>query len=87
MRETYKNLIKTYLRYKFIETREALELTQEEMAERLSMSFVAYNEIEAGINLCSTTTFILFLINCSPDRELIFNEIQALLQGADQNVI
>ena len=48
MKNSFRKLIKDYLRVSFLQTRGALHLTQEQMADRLLMSTRAYAKLETG---------------------------------------
>lgn len=61
IRHDLEILLGKELRLLAIKTRERLELTQREMAERLSMSESSYSDIETGRTKCSTLTAILLL--------------------------
>ena len=45
MKKSFRKLIKDYLRVSFLQTRDALHLTQEQMAARLLMSTRAYAKV------------------------------------------
>lgn len=80
MREIYRIALKNFLRFEFLNARIQLQLTQEEMAEKLNISTVAYNEIENGVYLCSTTTLALFIANCCPNPEAFVQELQSIIE-------
>ena len=62
MREEKESLLKAELRVLAIKTRERLNLTQKEMARKLEMCERSYVDIESGVNMCGTLTFVLLLI-------------------------
>ena len=66
MKKSFCKLIKDYLRVSFLQTRDALHLTQEQMADRLLMSTRAYAKLEAGHSCCSLFTALIFLSAAVP---------------------
>lgn len=56
-----ENLLKGELRLLAIRTRDRLNLTQKEMADRLVMSESSYSDIETGVYMCGTLTTVLLL--------------------------
>ena len=61
MRNEKESLLKDELRLLAIRTRDRLDLTQREMAERLEMSESSYSDIETGKSNCGTLTTVLLL--------------------------
>lgn len=62
MRTEKETLLKNELRSLAIRTRDRLDLTQREMAERLEMNENSYSDIETGVYMCGTLTAILLLL-------------------------
>ena len=62
MRSEKESLLKDELRLLAIRTRDRLDLTQREMAERLEMSESSYSDIETGVYMCGTLTTMLLLL-------------------------
>ena len=62
MRTEKESLLKDELRLLAIRTRDRLDLTQREMAERLEMSENSYSDIETGVYMCGTLTAMLLLL-------------------------
>lgn len=62
MRNEKEGLLKDELRLLAIRTRDRLDLTQREMAERLEMSESSYSDIETGVYMCGTLTAMLLLL-------------------------
>ena len=62
MRIEKEMLLKDQLRLLAIRTRDRLDLTQREMAERLEMSESSYSDIETGVYMCGTLTAMLLLL-------------------------
>ncbi len=57
-----------------IRTRDRLQLTQKEMAERLEMSESSYSAIETGASMCGTLTAMLLLLE-HEDADVFLNEL------------
>ena len=76
MRTEKEMLLKDQLRLLAIRTRDRLDLTQREMAERLEMSESSYSDIETGVYMCGTLTAMLLL--------LMQEDPQGLLQALDE---
>lgn len=80
MRSTYAEAIKTYFRRKLVAVRSDLNITQEEMAQALSMSLRSYNDLENGKSCCSATTLVLFLIKVCPDPIQFIGELRKVIE-------
>jgi len=76
MRIEKEMLLKDQLRLLAIRTRDRLDLTQREMAERLEMSESSYSDIETGVYMCGTLTAMLLL--------LMQEDPQGFLQALDE---
>ena len=76
MRTEKESLLKDELRLLAIRTRDRLDLTQREMAERLEMSESSYSDIETGVYMCGTLTAMLLL--------LMQEDPQGFLQALDE---
>ena len=46
-------------------------LTQAQMAELLQMDVRSYVELDHGKSMCSTLSFVLFLLYCCSDTEVL----------------
>lgn len=75
MRNEMENLLKDELRLLAIRTRERLNLTQREMANKLVMSESSYSDIETGVHMCGTLTAVL-LISEQKDADAYLKSIQ-----------
>ena len=75
MKKSFRKLIKDYLRVSFLQTRDTLHLTQEQMADRLLMSTRAYAKLETGHSCCSLFTALIFLSRCCTDRRAFLEGI------------
>ena len=82
MRNTYKTILKEYLHERILTDRKKNKLPQEKMAERLLMDWRSYIDIEHGKNLCSTTTFVMYLLEFCDDPKEILEEIRELFTQA-----
>ena len=56
MKKSFRKLIKDYLRVSFLQTRDTLHLTQEQMADRLLMSTRAYAKLETGNSVAAASS-------------------------------
>lgn len=81
MRDSRK--LKEYLCIEFARIRTELGITQEQMAERLDMSVRSYANIEACRSLCSAETLILFLVQNTPYRDRILNDLEHIILSDD----
>ena len=82
MRNTYRTILKKYLHERILSDRLKNGLVQEEMAERLLIDWRSYIDLEHGKNLCSTTTFIMYLLEFCDDPSEVLSEIRALFEKA-----
>ena len=76
MKEKYKQILKTLLQEKVIESRNDLCISQEEMAHRLSMAGRSYIDLEHGKSGCSALTLALYLVYLCPDSEAFLKELR-----------
>ena len=83
MKKSFRKLIKDYLRVSFLQTRDTLHLTQEQMADRLLMSTRAYAKLETGHSCCSLFTALIFLSRCCTDRRAFLEGLFKLLDSFD----
>lgn len=83
MKKSFRKLIKDYLRVSSLQTRDALRLTQEQMAAQLLMSTRSYAKLEAGHSCCSLATILIFLSRCCPDRRSFLDGLFDLLDSFD----
>lgn len=86
MRTAYLCVLKTVIHDKIVSTKNDLNLTQAQMSEILVMDPRSYADISSGKSMCSTLTFVLFLIYCCPDPEDFLEEIKIKLEEAKSNV-
>lgn len=74
MRNRYEKILKEHFRDALIRFRQEKGLTQEQMAQRLSMSLRCYCNLEAGKSCCSAVTLMMFLGMCE-DTEAFVREV------------
>jgi DNA-binding XRE family transcriptional regulator len=75
--------MKTFFHRKLIHRREALGMTQEEMAERLAMANRTYVYLDHGKTCCSGLTLALFLIYACEDPVLFLEELRYALEQSN----
>lgn len=77
MRNRYKQALTAFFRHKLFQTRvEALDITQEEMANRLFMSTRCYVDLENGKTTCSAVTLALFFVFLCNDPVAFHEELR-----------
>lgn len=84
MRNTYRTILKKYLHERILADRLKNGLVQEEMAERLQIDWRSYIDLEHGKNLCSTTTFITYLLEFCDDPKDVLEEIRELFNKVQE---
>lgn len=67
MRKHYSRLLKTFFHEKLFRSRVDLNITQEQMAERLIMANRTYIYLDHGKHGCSALTLALYLIYVCTD--------------------
>lgn len=67
MRSYLKSILNQFFHARLVEIRNALELTQAEMANILVMDERSFADLDEGKTGCSTLTFVLFLVYCCPN--------------------
>ena len=75
-----KNSLRNELRAK----RAELNLSQEEMAERLDISLRSYSNLEHGICFCSALSLINFINNCDVDKNKLFSEFEKIINNSEK---
>ena len=85
MRNIYNSALKSFMHYKILNARYDLNLTQYKMAEYLAMDPRSYANIDNGTSLCSTVTFVLFLIYVCKDPYKLIDEIRDYLEEVKRN--
>ena len=67
MRKQYTKILKTFFHQELFQRLVDMEITQEEMAHRLSMASRTYVDLDHGKTCCSAVTLSLFLIYICTD--------------------
>lgn len=76
MRKLYADVLKSCFHSELFRTRVALELTQEEMADRLLMANRTYVDLDHGKSCCSALTLALFLVYICADPMGFLEELR-----------
>ena len=64
---TERKRLRAFMAADLYDTRQRLELTQEEMSELLDINVRSYIYLEHGDYMCSTRTLLLYLLRCRED--------------------
>lgn len=75
--------LKDELRVLAIKTRNRLQLTQREMANKFEMSESSYSDIETGVFMCGTLTTML-LLSEQDDPKSVLNDLKVKLEESIQ---
>ena len=86
MRKHYINILKLFFHDKLFYTREALGISQEEMAHRLAMAARTYVDLDHGKTSCSALTLARFLIYVCADPVAFLEELRDAFEIADNKV-
>ena len=74
-REIAKNNMKNELR----DRRSKLQISQEEMAEKLDISVREYSDLENGKRFCSAFALINYVNNCDVDKDEFFSDFADII--------
>lgn len=85
MKHSYKDCIKPFLSKQIAQSAKELNLTQEQIAERLEIATRSYAYLQDGTYMCSTTTLLLYLTRVCPNPEKFLNEAKKIFEDAEQN--
>lgn len=85
MRKKYQQILKKFFRSKLLLKRGELNLTQEQISEKLQISLRNYSNLESGKSSCSTLTLILFLIFYCPDVNGFISELKSIFESDIEN--
>lgn len=83
MRKHYIQVLRSFFHNKLFHTREALGITQEEMAHRLAMATRTYVDLDHGKTSCSALTLALFLIYVCADPAAFLEELRDAFEATD----
>ena len=84
MRKQYTQILKAHFYQKLFRCRVELDITQEEMACRLSMANRTYVDLEHGKTGCSALTLALFLIYICTDPIEFLEELRDAFENEDK---
>lgn len=85
MRKQYHKILKSCFHSSLVHTREAMELTQSQMAGILAMDDRSYISLDHGKNCCSAVTLALFLIYCCRDPVKFLEELRNAIEKGNNN--
>lgn len=83
MRKQYTKVLKTFFHQELFRRRVALDITQEEMAHRLSMASRTYVDLDHGKTCCSAVTLSLFLIYICTDPMEFLEKLRDAFENED----
>ena len=63
--------------------RAELELSQEEMAEKLNISLRSYSNLGHGVSFCSALSLINYVNNCNVDKDKLFSTFAEIMNDAE----
>ena len=75
MRRHYTKVLKSFFHQELFRSRVDLGITQEEMADKLSMSSRTYVDLDHGKTCCSAVTLALFLVYVCEDVHTFLEEL------------
>ena len=76
MRRHYTKVLKSFFHQELFRSRVDLGITQEEMADKLSMSSRTYVDLDHGKTCCSAVTLALFLVYVCEDVHTFLEELR-----------
>lgn len=79
---TYDSL-KNYFGKELKRKRKSLNISQEEMSERLGVSLRSYSDLENSKNFCSAISLICYVINCDVDKDELFSDFAEIMKDDD----
>ena len=83
MRRHYTKVLKSFFHQELFRSRVDLGITQEEMADKLSMSSRTYVDLDHGKTGCSALTLALFLIYICTDPLEFLEELRDAFERED----
>lgn len=83
MRRHYTKVLKSFFHQELFRSRMDLGITQEEMADKLSMSSRTYVDLDHGKTGCSALTLALFLIYICTDPLEFLEELRDAFERED----
>ena len=76
--------LKKGFRNELIIKRAELELSQEEMAEKLNISLRSYSNLEHGVSFCSALSLINYVNNCNVDKDKLFSTFAEIMNDTEK---
>ncbi len=83
MRNRYASIFKSFFHEKLFRRRVELDITQEEMADRLVMAGRTYVDLDHGKTGCSALTLALFLIYVCAEPLAFLEELRNAFEDDD----
>ena len=83
MRKHYAKVLKTFFHENIFQARCDLGLSQEDMADRLSMAWRTYIDLEHGKTSCSGVTLALFLIYICSEPVIFLEALRHAFEATD----
>ena len=83
MRKEYQKILKAVFRGWLLHMRDALNLTQVQMAEKLYMDERSYVDLEHGKSCGGALTLVVFLL-CCPEPTKFFEELRHAFEAATE---
>ena len=80
MKTLFLTAMKNFFRTQLLQTRDALDLTQAQMAVRLHMAERSYTALESGESGCSALTLALFLVFCCNDPLAFLTKLRGVFE-------
>lgn len=80
MKTLFLTEMKNFFRTQLIQTRDALGLTQSQMAVKLHMAERSYAALESGESGCSALTLALFLAFCCDDPLAFLTKLRGVFE-------
>ena len=81
MRKTYKSALQAVFQKRLCQDRQALGLTQEQMARNLSMTVRTYSDLERGTACCSAVSLMLYLLFVCTEPNRFLQELRQEIEG------
>lgn len=85
MRKQYTRVLKKFFHQKLFRSRITLGITQEEMANRLTMASRTYVDLDHGKSNCSALTLALYLIYICDDPIAFLRELRNAFEASDSD--
>lgn len=83
MRKHYESVFRQFFHRKLFQSRVQLEMTQEQMADRLAMASRSYIDLDHGKTGCSALTLVLYLIYICTEPIVFLEELRNAFETDD----